>query len=143
MAVRAGELVAKVVTNRAPRLEVTFDPEHGFRQVPKFDGVLAVLYFLVVEELPAFRFCANCGAVISHIDPTKGPAHNAVRACSANGSGRGRGAVGLRVSRRHLSSGRRHRAHAKQPERPQTYPTSQRTIDDHERTCVRLTTETL
>src|SRR5262249_43407050 len=53
----------KLLNKRAPMPQVTFDPNNGFRSSTEFGSVLDVLYFLVVAQLPTFRFCANCGAL--------------------------------------------------------------------------------
>jgi hypothetical protein len=71
LTVRVGELVCNVLTDQTPQPIVTFDPDLGFRCVPKFTGVLDILYFMVVEQLPALRFCANCGATYFKHRPDK------------------------------------------------------------------------
>ena len=68
---RVGELVAERLTRNNPRSVIIFDVERGFQHVPRFNGVLDVLYFLVAAELPAVHFCANCGGLYFTDRPDK------------------------------------------------------------------------
>ena len=60
---QAGQEVAAILTKWSPIEAVTFDLQTGFRRRPEFVDLRQVLYFLLAQTLPAYRFCRNCGGL--------------------------------------------------------------------------------
>jgi hypothetical protein len=67
----AGDIVAALLNAKNPGIKVTFDLDKGFREEPKFESLLQVLYFLLARSLPSYRFCANCGQLYFQGRPDK------------------------------------------------------------------------
>ena len=68
---QTGEEVAKILNKESPSVGVTFDSITGFHQRPQFKSLLHVLYFLLAQNLPAYRFCRNCGQLFYQYRPDK------------------------------------------------------------------------
>jgi predicted nucleic acid-binding Zn ribbon protein len=102
LTVRVGELVSRLLTERMPKAKVEFEPDSGFRNAPQFAGVIDMLYWLVVQQLPTFRFCQYCGLIYDQNRPDK-------RTCSQQCAERLGKREWARKNRKNSHSPRHHR----------------------------------